>query len=124
MSAWLDGALRRLNAPQALFFGFDLCANEAVANIVEHAFPDGGAHEIVLRLRSTGGALCLEIEDDGIAFNPLDQPPHRAPASLEDARIGGLGIELIRHYMHACDYARRDGRNLLTLMALSERPRT
>ena len=120
MSSWLDATIRRLEMPERLLFAFDLCANEAVANIISYAYPEDGAHEIVLRLVPVQGALCLEIEDDGIPFNPLEQPEHDRPASLEDAQIGGLGVDLIRNFMDECRSARRGGRNGLEMVARTE----
>jgi serine/threonine-protein kinase RsbW len=61
--------------------------------------------------------VSLQIEDDGIAFNPLEVPERVAPTSLEDAPIGGLGVALIRKTMERCEYARRGGRNVLRLSA-------
>jgi anti-sigma regulatory factor (Ser/Thr protein kinase) len=122
MSAWLDDALRRAQAPEPMRFAFDFCANEAVANIVGHAFPEGGAHEIALRLFVDARSIALEIEDDGVAYDPLARPEHEPPASLEAAPIGGLGVHLIRRFTDRCGYARRGGSNVLTLVAERARP--
>lgn len=117
MSEWLDESIRAGGLPEALAFKFDLCANEAVTNIISYAYTDGAPHDISLRLFREGGAVSLEIVDDGVAFNPLQRPQHAAPARLEDADVGGLGVDLIRSFMSECRYVRRDGRNVLTLTA-------
>jgi serine/threonine-protein kinase RsbW len=62
--------------------------------------------------------VSLDIEDDGVAFNPFDAPQHVQPASLEEANIGGLGIALMRRLMDECTYARRGGRNVLEMAAI------
>jgi serine/threonine-protein kinase RsbW len=118
MSLWLDAASRQLGLPAELLFKFDLCANEAVANIISYAFLDDDLHEIFLRLSLIGSLASLEIEDDGIPFNPLDAPEHVQPASLEEAQLGGLGIKLIRRHMDQCNYVRRNGRNVLKMTAI------
>lgn len=115
MSEWLDAALRKLAVPADVLFRFDLSANEAVTNIISYAYPENSNHEIMLQLSAVGSAVSLQIEDDGAPFNPLAAPPHVQPASLEEASIGGLGIDLIRRYMDDCVYARRNGRNVLRL---------
>jgi serine/threonine-protein kinase RsbW len=114
---WLDASFRQLGLPADLLFKFDLCAEEAVTNTISYAFPENGAHEISLRLSVCGAMVCLEFEDDGVAFNPLDAPQHVQPASLEEANIGGLGIALMRRLMDECTYARQDGRNVLKMTA-------
>ncbi len=117
MSEWLEETIRELDAPEQMSFKFDLCANEAVANIISYAYRDSGTHEITLSLSRDDDLLCLEIEDDGIAFDPLARPEHEQPESLADASIGGLGVDLIRKFMDECRYVRRNGHNVLTLAA-------
>ena len=117
MSSWLDRVIRQMGLTEELRFSFDLCANEAVTNIISYAYPENGTHKIVLRLSSAVDSVGLEIEDDGIPFNPLAVPPPVRPASLEEARIGGLGVELIRNFMDECSYTRHNGRNVLKLTA-------
>lgn len=115
MSEWLDAALHQLAVPAELLFRFDLSANEAVTNIICYAYPENGSHEITLQLSVSAAAVSLTIEDDGAPFNPLAAPPHVQPASLEEASIGGLGIDLIRRFMDDCAYVRRNGRNVLKM---------
>ena len=117
MSTWLETALRHLGMPEDLIFNFDVCANEAVTNIISYAYPEHGTHEITLRLSMQEQALALEIEDDGMAFNPLARPPHVQPANLEEAEIGGLGIDLIRSFMDECHYTRVHQHNILKMIA-------
>lgn len=117
MSDWLDAIILEMDMPEEIVFKFDLCANEAVTNIISYAYPENGKHEIELSLWLESGVLSLEIEDDGIPFNPLDRWPHVQPESLEKAEIGGLGIDLIRQFMDECHYVRQEGKNILKIMA-------
>ena len=117
MSDWLDAIILEMDMSEEIVFKFDLCANEAVTNIISYAYPENGKHEIELSLRLESGVLSLEIEDDGIPFNPLDRWPHVQPESLEKAEIGGLGIDLIRQFMDECHYVRHEGKNILKIMA-------
>ncbi|SEG27485.1 Anti-sigma regulatory factor (Ser/Thr protein kinase) [Marinobacterium lutimaris] len=116
MSHWLEEVLSEMDVPVAVRFKFDLSANEAVTNIIDYAFDDERSHSISLRLTRTGAELCLEITDDGRAFDPLEFEVEPVPMTLEDASPGGLGVKLIRHYMDRCDYRREDGVNHLILM--------
>jgi serine/threonine-protein kinase RsbW len=121
MSLWLEAAFRELGLPAEWIFKFELSAGEAVANIISYAFPDDSLHEIFLRLSFNGSLASLEIEDDGIPFNPLDAPEYVQPASLEEAKLGGLGIELMRRHMDECNYVRHNGRNVLKMTAIVPR---
>ena len=101
-----------LNSDQAL--ALQLCLEEAVANIVMY----GGAADdaaIVIQIAQSDGALIAIIEDSARPFDPTQVPPRAKPVSLDEARIGELGVHLIRHYSSQMHYERRDDRNRLTL---------
>lgn len=117
MSAWLAQSARDCGLPPERVFELDLCANEALANIISYAYEQAGSHEISLRLCAGGGGASLEIEDDGQPFNPLDAALAPPPASLAGAAIGGLGLKLIRGMAGKCAYQRRGGKNVLTITA-------
>jgi serine/threonine-protein kinase RsbW len=115
MSTWVAASCKTLGFPDTLCFRFDLVANEVVANTISYGYPRGVRGEIALRIGKANGDAVLEIEDDGAAFNPLEIPEPPQPASLEESRIGGLGVLLLRRSMAQCEYQRRDGRNVLIL---------
>lgn len=115
MSHWVNASSKALGFPQSLCFRLDLVANEAVTNAISYGYPEGRRGEIELRLGTTDGTAVLEIEDDGLPFNPLSLAERPCPHSLEDSHIGGLGVPLIRKSMAYCEYQRREGRNLLIL---------
>lgn len=109
--AYLAGAVV---SPRALY-RLELVLEEALMNRVWHAFPDGGVHDIGLSLDLQPEALELVVEDEGIAFDPLQAPPRRPAASLAAVEPGGLGLLLTRKAALSCAYERRDGRNRFTV---------
>ena len=120
---WLEQQLQLLDLPAKLIFKFNLCAEEVITNIISYAFPEfDGSHEIELKLSVDDKQASLQIEDDGVEFNPLDKPEHTQPHSLEEANIGGLGIDLIRHYMDECSYHRQNEKNLLIMTSNIAQP--
>jgi serine/threonine-protein kinase RsbW len=116
-SIWLSHFADALALPDETRYRLDLGLTEALTNIMAYAYPDEAEHEIRIRLRAEGDAVSMEVEDDGLPFDPLkaERPP--SPASLDAAPIGGLGIHLIRSMLDECDYARESGRNRLTMRA-------
>jgi serine/threonine-protein kinase RsbW len=97
---------------------FELCLNELVTNVIHYAYADKGRHEIRVALEREAGALRATVEDDGRAFNPLDQERPALPRTLEDAGVGGWGIPIVRALADDLSYERRDGRNRFTMVFL------
>jgi len=91
----------------------DLCAAEAVTNIMTHGAAAAG--EIAVRIGHDGDDVVLEIEDDGIAFDPTQAPPP-APVTLASDAVGGWGIRIVMKLSDEVRYRRSDGRNRLTLV--------
>ncbi len=116
MSRWLARETSTLGLPETVRQDLDVCANEAVMNVISHAFDGDGPHEILLSIARAPNELQLAIEDEGSPFNPLAHPEHAPPASLDDACVGGLGIKLIRRLVPNSHYERRGNRNVLTLI--------
>jgi len=119
-TAWLEDFAGRLELPAETHYRLDLGLAEAVTNVISYAFPDGAEHLIRLRLQTNGEGVSLEVEDDGLPFDPLQREEPALPQTLEEAPIGGLGIHLIRSMLDECHYQRKADRNLLTMVA---RPR-
>jgi sigma-B regulation protein RsbU (phosphoserine phosphatase) len=97
-----------------------LALEEVLSNVIKHGYPEGGDHEISLRVRVEPGQVRAEIEDDGRPFNPLEAPEPDTTKPLEERAVGGLGIHLVRKLMDALEYRRQGGKNLLTIRKLRE----
>jgi anti-sigma regulatory factor (Ser/Thr protein kinase) len=93
----------------------DLCSAEAVTNVMTHGMPDPALHRIEVRIGREADAILLEIEDDGVAFDPTQAPPP-PPVTLDSDRVGGWGIRIVRRLSDEVRYRRVDGFNRLTLV--------
>lgn len=122
MSEWIHRTGKLMKLPEALALELDLCASEAVTNIIAYAYEGSASHCIRLRLKQARSRVDIEIEDDGKPFNPLEFPPAPPVSSLEHAPLGGRGIHLIRSLMTECKYHRRDGKNILTMVSRLRAP--
>ena len=111
---------RNIAAPIAYKFG--LALDETLTNIISYAFPDGRRHTIEIRVEHSDGYLTAVVSDDGAPFDPLSQPAPDIQAPVEQRKIGGLGIHLLRKLMDRADYQRRDGRNILTFRIRTDDP--
>ena len=104
----------------ALVFHVNLAVEELATNIMSYGH-SVGLHEFEVILKSELDQLSIDIWDDGRPFDPLtDAPEPDLDASLEDRRIGGLGIYFAETLMDEMRYEREDGRNHLTLIKRRE----
>jgi len=107
------GAAHQL--PDAVIFAFNLSLDEVVTNVISYAFTDVQEHPIDVRLQLVGDVLHAEVSDFGRPFNPIDVPTPDLDAPIEDRRIGGLGIHIVREMMDRLEYKREQDRNVLRL---------
>jgi anti-sigma regulatory factor (Ser/Thr protein kinase) len=90
--------------------------DELLGNIINYAYTDEQEHTIEVRVEFFGDRLTVTIEDDGIPFNPLEKDTPDTELPLEERKIGGLGIHLVRNMMDKVSYQRRITKNRLTLV--------
>lgn len=108
----------RQDWPLDLVFRINLVLEELGLNIIDYAHDDGGVHEFDISLTSGEKEITIEVVDDGKAFDPLsDAPKVDIESNLEDRRVGGLGLHLVRTTVDDMSYRRENGKNHLTLVA-------
>lgn len=109
---------------QLLLFGLDitsirkaeLASEEALVNVVEHGYK-GSIGQIEIEMDESVSQINITIRDRGPAFNPLEQQVGFNPLeTLEERKIGGLGILFMRQYVDAIHYSREGEMNILMLV--------
>jgi serine/threonine-protein kinase RsbW len=97
-------------------FEVNLVLDELFTNIISYGFDDdGGEHTIKVTMTPDKDGLCLCIEDDGKPFNPVEFETPDVSCSIEECKIGGLGIHIIRKLMDDICYERCEDKNVLKL---------
>jgi serine/threonine-protein kinase RsbW len=96
-------------------FQIDLVLDELVSNVIRHGLKGDKEHFIEVNLHRDGHDLTLEVEDNGVPFNPLDAPIPDITLPIEERQAGGLGIHLVRQFMDSLAYERRGERNYLLM---------
>jgi serine/threonine-protein kinase RsbW len=100
-----------------------LALEEVLANLIAHAWPQGGVHEARITVGIEDGELAFEVSDDGVAFDPETSPPPPLDASLNNRPVGGLGLFIVRRLGDRLDYSRENGRNRLRWRKRLDPPR-
>lgn len=119
VSEWLETLAERDDLPMNVLFGLQLSVEEALANVIDHGFPDH-SHRAVIRLeyqKLDDRRFLVRIIDNGVAFDPTAVVSPDMAESVEDAEIGGHGVRLMRHFLEAISYERKGDENHLLLVA-------
>jgi anti-sigma regulatory factor (Ser/Thr protein kinase) len=111
----LKGIGARLGLTQRCLFEVNLVLDEVFTNIISYGFKDEIEHDVSVSIACNHDTLTVTVEDDGVPFNPVERPEPQLPCTVEECRIGGLGIHLIKRLVDEACYSRRGGRNVLTL---------
>jgi len=89
----------------------ELAAEELGLNAMTHGRPTQGEGAVELSIEVVSeGEVRLTVLDDGEAFDPTALGAPDTDAPLEDRRVGGLGVHLVRQMADGVTYERRDGR--------------
>ena len=122
LARWVESRLKH-DVSEKLSFAVQLCLEEIVANIIMYGDATDDRIEIMIELERKDRILVARIDDNGQEFDPTKFPAPAAGVALATAKVGGLGIHLARSFANEMNYARRDGRNHLTLCFFEPVPR-
>jgi len=99
--------------PEAALRALQVALDELLTNVIMHAEQAAGPVEV--EIAHASNALDIRISYLADQFDPTSWRPPQRGTSIEAARIGGLGIELVRMLMDEFCYEYADGCNVLTL---------
>lgn len=99
----------------------ELCIEELVVNIIDYAYTDedikNNKNDIILDIMidKNKNEIKITTTDNGIKFNPLLIKEPDINADLEDRKVGGLGIFLIKKYMNELNYKYINNQNIFIM---------
>ena len=99
----------------SLLSQLDLALEEAITNVIMYAYPEGETGTAELTVCVNDKQICSTLTDSGTPFNPLEQQENNLDVSLEERKIGGLGIHLIKEIMNKVEYEYVGGKNVLKM---------
>ncbi|MDD4136321.1 MAG: ATP-binding protein [Methanoregula sp.] len=114
VSSVLERMMRDHDFTEEDILDTQLAVEEAVTNIITHGYEQAQG-EIVVLCRAGPGIIEIQLEDRAVPFNPLSIPEPDLAGDIEERRIGGLGIFLVRQVMDEVEYRFEDGKNILRL---------
>ena len=101
-----------------------LSVDDALTNIIRHAYDGAGDKPIEIEINPTGGDDGCE----GLQISLRDYGRHVAPSKirsrkLEDVRPGGLGVHIIKECMDSVEYRHADGGGTVLTMIKKCKPK-
>lgn len=98
-------------------YRLQLVCEELVTNIISYGYDGATRQRAEIEVCLSQGPGCTEVclTDNGVPFNPLTLPEPDLTASIEERRIGGLGIHFARTLAETIAYERREERNRLEM---------
>lgn len=109
----------RLDLTEKTLFEIELAVDEAVTNIVKHAYPDGEPGLMMIAAEMLNGTVRITLTDWGEPLDPKNIRPFDLDAPIETRIKGGMGLYFINHLMDTVTRTTspvRGGPNTLTLM--------
>ena len=97
---------------EKLNFQINMVVDEIFGNIAKYAFNnEGGKVNILSWMEENPLRLNIKFVDNGVPFNPLELEEPDITSSLDNRRIGGLGIYIVKNmvdsfvykYIHKCN---------------------
>jgi anti-sigma regulatory factor (Ser/Thr protein kinase) len=117
----LESLGETLKLSRRSIFEINLAMDEIFTNIITYGYTDHDEHTVRVCISADGDRLTVVVEDDGVAFNPLERLTPQFPDNVEACKIGGLGIHLVKNLVDEISYRRCDGKNILTLKKTVEK---
>lgn len=106
---------REAELPELQMRQLELLIEEIIVNIWRYSYPQSAPGAVTVSYSvPKPGELCVEVGDQGIAFDPLMVPAPDLTLDLEQRPVGGLGIFLLKSFAGSLSYRREQGWNRLT----------
>lgn len=83
----------------------ELAVDEACANVIKHAYPANAALKpIQINIEVYAQKMVIIVSDEGKGFDVKKVRPINMEKYMEEMRVGGLGIFLIRNLMDEVEF--------------------
>ena len=112
VSAFLDNCVEDFSIPLRTGYSLKVVADEIFSNIVYYS----GAETAEILCRNDVDKITLIFEDNGRSYNPLEAEEPDITAGIEDRKIGGLGLFMVKKMAESVHYEYVAGRNRMTVI--------
>ena len=101
-------------------YAVQMAVDEACTNIIEYAYGGEGRGDIECTCQTNDDGLTIILRDQGSPFNPECIPEPDRDATIQECKIGGLGLYFMRQLMDKVNFEFTDSGNILTMVKHKE----
>ena len=112
---YVEGWLEEHDCPMKAAMQLTVALEEIYVNVAHYAYPNPPG-QLDLGLDYSDNTVTMQFIDSGTPFDPLAKEDPDISLSVEERRIGGLGIFMVKKTMDNVSYEHKDGKNMLTLV--------
>lgn len=101
---FIENALKREAIKGDIINEILIAADEAATNIIMHSYKKDPSGYIRVKLVIEKERIVVSLFDNGVTFDPASITPPDLSRSLEERKLGGLGIFLMKKFMDEVTY--------------------
>lgn len=117
--SFINAELAQYEVPVKTLMQLDIAAEEIFVNIARYAYaPEEGEAAIGVSVEEDPPCAVIRFADRGRPYDPLSREDPDITLGIEDRKIGGLGVYMVRKSMDEVTYTWEDGQNILTIRKL------
>lgn len=112
ISDFFDSCLEEFAIPMRIGYSLKVVTDEIYSNIVHYS----GAQKAEILFKNDADIVTLVFADDGKPYNPLEAEEPDITAGIEDRKIGGLGLFMVKKMAQSVAYEYAAGKNQMTVI--------
>lgn len=113
---FVNEELEKLDCPPKAQTQIDIAIDELFGNIAMYAYtPETGPATVCVDVEEDPLSVIITFIDNGVPFDPLSTEDPDVSLPIEQRKIGGLGVFLVKKIMDDVSYEYREGRNILRI---------
>lgn len=93
----------------------ELATEEALVNICNYSYPEKPG-DVEINCKIDNSRFIIEVIDSGIPFDVTSLSDPDLPADIDERKIGGLGVFLMKKMTDEVRYRRENDLNILSLI--------
>lgn len=114
LAEFIEAKLEQINCPVKAMMQISVAVDELFSNISMYAYGEQTGKAII-KITLDNSMVSISFTDSGIPYNPLEKEDPDVEAPIEERKIGGLGIYMVKKTMDDMIYEYTDGHNILTI---------